>query len=248
MKLFILAFLSLISSAFANFIEITKPGVYDFKGEIIEMAPNTNSPAIVIGDSKTQEPSFRVYGITLKNVTIIGNEHQQTSEYHAPLPFLRNNGITIRGASNVIVENVTVIGARSGGIVLEKGCENIVVRNSAFIANHFDGVAACETKNSLFYNLVVAHNRYAGISLDWWVYNCKFRDILSIFNRDWTIFLRASQKISLDNVWSLYNGGGYFASINSDIPYKNEASIKIENSIFYDRRGSFIGEKCYLYY
>jgi pectate lyase len=247
MMLLLLAFLGLVGSAFAGFIEITEPGVYDFKGKLISMAPNSNSPAIVIGDSKNQSPALRVFNITLKNLVIDGNKSNQSSEYCDEFPYLRNNGITIRGASNVIVENVTVINARSGGIVLERDCQNIIVRNSTVVGSYYDGVAACETKNSEFSNLVLINNSYAAISLDWWVSSCRFRNITSLFNQDWTIFLRASQNIYIDSLMSIGNAGSIFAAINQQVPHKNHVTLKMENSFLLDFRRSFIGENCYFY-
>lgn len=248
MRLAVLFLLLLTTSVFANFIEITKSGIYDFQNQTITMPANSNSPAIVIGDSKNETPSFRVSKIVLRNLVIDGNKKEQDSEYHSALPFLRNNGITIRGASNIIIENVTVINARSGGLVLEKGCKNVIVRNSSFISSFFDGIAACETTNCKFENLILAYNEYAAISLDWWVENCEFIKIVSVFNRDWTLFSRASHHNVYKELYSIFNGGSYFLAENSDVPIKKHSSILLDKCFSLDFRGKFLGSNCFILY
>ncbi len=236
------ALLFLVSSLFAHsrdlddFINITKAGTYDFEGEVLSVKKDARTPAIVIGDAFNQVPSFEVSDIILKNVVIMGNRDNQLSEYHNVHDYLRNNGITIRRGARVTVENVWVIGARSGGLVTEKGCKNITVRNSYFMSSYFDGVAACETTDSLFEEIVVNRNDYAGISLDWNVQNCIFRKIYSYGNKDWTIFQRSSKGIVYDQITSRGNGGGAFLAKNVNTGLLPGSKASILRSIFADAR------------
>jgi len=72
----------------------------------------------------------------------------------------------VRRASDILIERVTVASARSGGIVTEKGCWRITVRDFTAYDNHFDGLAAYETEDSLFSGLSLHDNLAAGLSLD----------------------------------------------------------------------------------
>jgi hypothetical protein len=228
-----------------DFVNIAESGTYDFGGKTLFIKDGANTPAIVIGDPFNETPSFIIKNVTLKNVTIYGNEKNQTSEYHSKYPFLRNNGITIRGGQNVTVENVTVIGARSGGLVTEKNSSNIKVLNSIFAENYFDGVAACETTYSQFTNLLLSRNKYSAISLDWRVQNCLFQNILSYRNRDWTLFSRASKTNTFSKICSILNGGSYFVAKNIDVVGNEGSSVIWREALFWDRRGYFVDKCCF---
>lgn len=79
---------------------------------------------------------------------------------------VRNNGITIRGASNIRIENVVAHSTISGGMVTEKYCDHLFVRNFESYDNYFDGLAGYETEQSKFEGLYLHNNRGAGISID----------------------------------------------------------------------------------
>ncbi len=246
--LLIFLWLSLVGNTreIDSFINITTPGVYDFQGEVLYLKEKSNSPAIVIGDVAHENPSFVAQDITLRNVVIFGMMDNQTSEYNGVYPYLRNNGITIRGARNVTIENVWVVGARSGGIVTEKHSDNITVRNSFFVSNFFDGIAACETTNSLFENVVTAGNHYAGISLDWFVKDSTFRGILSWYNRDWTAFQRLSTGIRYEHISSYGNGGGIYLAPNLESSERTSSTATTFSASFSDLRAHFIAACCTL--
>jgi hypothetical protein len=249
MKLFFylsMVLLGVISSSgeeIEDFINITKSGVYDFQNKEIFVKDKCNTPAIVIGDAFNEIPSYVIKDVVLKNVTIYGNEVNQDSEYHFKYSFLRNNGITIRGGQNIRVENVRVIGARSGGLVTEKHSSYINVSNSSFSNSFYDGVAACETTNSKFTNLIISHNKFAAISLDWRVENCIFENVLSFKNRDWTLFSRASKNNSFVNIHSFLNGGSYFLARNDNVVKFEVSSALWYGSNFFDFRAKSV-EKC----
>jgi hypothetical protein len=114
-----------------------------------------NSPVIVVGQTITP-PTVTHHHIRIADLTIQGNREGQTEEcWGGPcdtggLTFIRNNGITLRRVSDVQIERVAVEGARSGGLVTEKGCQRITVHNFSSAQNEFDGLAAYETENSIF--------------------------------------------------------------------------------------------------
>lgn len=55
---------------------------------------------------------------------------------------------------------------RSGGLVTEKGCRRLVVRDFASSDNEFDGLACYQTADSRFTGLDLRRNKSAGISTD----------------------------------------------------------------------------------
>jgi hypothetical protein len=64
------------------------------------------------------------------------------------------------------VENVVSHSMISGGMVTEKNCDNLVVRNFESFGNYYDGFAGYETRDSRFYYLNLHDNNAAGISID----------------------------------------------------------------------------------
>lgn len=137
----------------------------------IQLADDANSPVLLIGDTTTPI-NRRVSNVRVADIVIDGNRHNQSMEcWGAPcdsggFSFIRNNGITIRGASHVMVEDVDVSNAISGGLVTEKDSRYIRVEAVTAHNNAFDGVAGYETENSLFNNLLMFENDAAGLSFD----------------------------------------------------------------------------------
>jgi parallel beta-helix repeat protein len=90
-----------------------------------------------------------------------------------------------------------VVGARSGGLVTEKGCQRIHVQNFSSTDNHFDGIALYETENSIFSELYLHDNPYAGISLDIRFNHNIISDAVLTNNGKQGIFMRDSR----DNIF-----------------------------------------------
>jgi hypothetical protein len=79
---------------------------------------------------------------------------------------IRNNGLTIRGAEHIQVDDVASSGNYSGGLVTEKICRDLHLTNVDLYSNFFDGFAGYETSGSLIDGFLVHENGYSGISLD----------------------------------------------------------------------------------
>ena len=157
--------------------EVTETIVLDKDNVTVEgMGPGTrftlgddvNCPVFVIGDVSDEEPDRIVRNITLRDMLIDGNRENQTSELclDPRRLFLRNNCITVRGSVDTTVENVALQGARSGGIVTEHGCENILIRRVVAYDNFFDGIACYETTRSTIVECTSRNNLAAGLSCD----------------------------------------------------------------------------------
>jgi hypothetical protein len=133
------------------------------------LADGGESPVLVIGQMRAV-PTVTRRHIVVSDLTIDGNRTKQTFEcFKGPCSgrnALRNNGISVRRASDVLIERVTVRSARSGGVVTELGSERVTLRDVTVTDSCFDGVAGYETTNSLFSGLFLHDNLAAGLSFD----------------------------------------------------------------------------------
>lgn len=170
----------------------------------IRLTDHVHAPMIIIGDPHTIQnekkeyvAKKRVQNIEVSDLTLDGNQKnhdpkkecgEATCDDNADS--VRNNGITIRGATNVTVENVTAHSMISGGLVTEKHCRDLRVRNFTSYNNVFDGLAGYETENSDFSNLYLHNNIGAGISLDIQFNNNVIRDSKLHDNKKLGIFAR----------------------------------------------------------
>jgi parallel beta-helix repeat protein len=208
-------------------IVIDRDGV-ELKGQgaetLLWLAPRANCPMIVVGRVATP-PDRIVHRITVRNLTLDGNRAEQEFEcYGGPcderhLTALRNNAITVRGAEDILIQDVVTRRARSGGIVLEKYCRRVRINRLEAYDNEFDGVAAYETEDCEFTRLNLHHNRSAGFSFDWRFNENRITDTTASDNGSQGIFMRDS----LNNVFerlTLNNNGeqGIFVAETRTLP------------------------------
>jgi hypothetical protein len=136
---------------------------------VLRLADNANCPLLVVGTLESY-PRRIVYNVRVRDLDIDGNRtNQQVECWATPTEEgseIRNNGLTVRGATDCIVERVRCYRARSGGFVAEKGVYRLTVSDFAAWDNQFDGLALYETEESIFSRLVLRDNPGAGISLD----------------------------------------------------------------------------------
>lgn len=139
---------------------------------VLWLADKANCPMLIVGSAATPTSQV-VRDVVVRDLVLDGNRLAQDFECYGGdcnergLALLRNNGLTIRGAERIHIERVVTRWARSGGIVLEKECRDIRIRDLESHDNEFDGLAAYETSASVFTRLTLHHNRCAGVSLDW---------------------------------------------------------------------------------
>ena len=133
----------------------------------------------------------------MKNLTLDGNRlnHDEKKECGENIcegdpSGIRNNGITIRGANNITIENVTTHSMISGGMVTEKYSHHLKVNNFESYDNFFDGFAGYQTEHSTFSKLNLHHNLGAGISIDIDFNNNLLADSSLHDNHDVGIFAR----------------------------------------------------------
>jgi parallel beta-helix repeat protein len=142
---------------------------------ILRLAEKSDCPLVVIGPIDTPVPR-NVVNVRLRKLVLDGNRHNQSQGVekeswggicdNGRVSQIRNNGLTIRGAHQAKIEDVVTRNARSGGVVLEKGCRNVYIDNLESYDNHFDGLACYDAEECKFSRLTLHHNQAAGISLD----------------------------------------------------------------------------------
>jgi hypothetical protein len=187
-------------------------------GTVLRLADGADAPVLIVGDI-APEPAKTVKRVKVSDITIDGNRANQTTENWATVPEIRNNGVTLRGVKNVVVERVVVLRARSGGLVVERESRNVTVRQFAAYDNHFDGLAAYRTEKSNFMSLYLRDNGYAGLSFDLDFDRNVVSDALIIGSGTDGIFMRNANKNTFKNVAVVESGEhGVFLAENVDLP------------------------------
>jgi hypothetical protein len=208
-------------------IVIDRDGV-ELRGQGTEtmllLAAGANCPILIIGRLNTP-PDRIVRQVTVRKLTIDGNRTEQNFECYGGhcdeqnLTALRNNGITVRRAEDIVVEDVIIRRARSGGIVLEKHCRRVRLNRIEALENEFDGVAAYETEDSEFTQLNVHHNRSAGFSFDWRFNRNRIADTVAAENGSQGIFMRDSVSNIFERIKLTGNGEqGLFMAETRTLP------------------------------
>lgn len=135
------------------------------------LADNSNSPVFVLGQATTP-PTTTVRNLRIANLAIDGNREAQQHECWGGTcgsggkTDIRNNGLTLRNVSDVLIEHVAANHNRSGGLVTERDSRRITVRNFRAANNEFDGIAGYLTEDSIFTELYLHDNVAAGLSFD----------------------------------------------------------------------------------
>jgi parallel beta-helix repeat protein len=154
-------------------------------------------PLVVMGKALPYDTG----GVIRRNIVVSdfwldGNRTKQSSEL-CKLPnmgHLRNNCITGRRIRDCLVSNIYAQAARSGGLVLELVCDNIIIENSTFRDCHFDGVAWDGViTRSLLTGCALINNRASGLSLDIGPDNNSFANCVISDNLDNGVFMRDSE-------------------------------------------------------
>jgi polygalacturonase len=194
----------------AGKFEITQPIILSrdnqtFSGAglttILHLSDNANCPVIILGEP-VNAPSRTVRHLRVAGFFIDGNRvHQQRELWRLSGEGcqIRNNGITIQGVADSIVENVASARCRSGGLVTTRAVRQLTVRGFESFDNEFDGLACYQTEDSLFADLNLHNNPGAGISLDL-AFNHNVISNATLVANDLGIFMRASRENDFLNV------------------------------------------------
>ena len=183
-------------------------------GTKIVLANHTNKPVIAVG-SQEEVPTTFIENVYISGLEIDGNKANQDSEQDTQRPWIRNNGIDVRSVRRLVLENVVVHDARSGGAVISWGSSDIHVVKSAFEQNVFDGVAYYASQRIHTSGCTMRHNKAAGVSLDNDLRNCTFADCIVDGNEDVGIFARHSRELRFNNC-AVTSSGNYAAFLSHD--------------------------------
>ncbi|MEZ0392256.1 MAG: right-handed parallel beta-helix repeat-containing protein [Pseudobdellovibrionaceae bacterium] len=218
----------------------------------LKIADKKNIPAIIIGSEKTQWDAkandfvtpYRVHHVEVDGFKVDGNKENQSDEcWNGHLQkskkdktprgctdtgesAIRNNGITIRGADHIRVANVVLNNTRSGGLVTEKNCHDLVIENMTAENNFFDGFAGYQTVNSVIRKSRLSNNNGAGASLDIDYSHNRFEDVDFVNNAHQGIFARGLQGLTCDHCTIDGSGQqGIFLANSSVKPCPSEVRI-----------------------
>jgi hypothetical protein len=161
---------------------------------VLHLADGANCPVIILGEP-VNHPHSTVKNLLLSSLSIDGNRHQQQHELwrlRGEGSQIRNNGITVQGVSDSVVEHVTSASCRSGGLVTTRNVRRLTVRDYTAFDNEFDGLACYQTEDCLFTGLRLHDNPGAGISLDL-AFNHNVVSNAVLTANDLGIFMRASR-------------------------------------------------------
>lgn len=191
---------------------------------ILKLAAEANCSVVIVGSVST--PVHRIVkDVSVRHLTIDGNRESQAWECcggpcdTGGQTVIRNNGITIRGAEDVCIENVVTRRARSGGVVLEKHCRRVFIHELESHDNHFDGLAAYETEHCTFTRLHLHHNQSAALSFDWKFNRNYIGDARLENNGSQGVFMRDAVENQFRNLTIQNNGQqGIFVAQSDSVP------------------------------
>jgi polygalacturonase len=161
---------------------------------LLQLADHANCPVIVMGEP-VNSPSRTVSNLRVADLAINGNRQEQENEiWQIPngMSEIRNNGLTIQGVTDSVVEHVVASHCRSGGLVTTHYVRRLKVRDFIATDSEFDGLACYRTEESEFTGLFLHNNQAAGISFDLSVNNNLVRDAI-LADNDLGIFMRESR-------------------------------------------------------
>jgi hypothetical protein len=155
------------------------------------LAAGVNQPVVAVGTQKEWVYSSDIIEkIRISGIIVDGSKDYQDSEFNREKPWIRNNGIDARGVRNLEIDSVVARNNRSGGLVISWKSSNVVVTNSLFEQNFFDGVAYYDSIGISTTDSVMGNNQFAGISLDNDLVNLTFTRCLIESNCDVGLFAR----------------------------------------------------------
>ena len=179
----------------SNYITLRGAG----NATVLRLKSGANCPVLIIGD-EAATPRREVSGVQVSDFTIDGNRSQQDMECWdgscdtGDKTVIRSCGVVVRRATDVSIERLSISGCRSAGLVTEKGCRRLTIRELRASDNHFDGLACYETEESLFEGLHLDRNECAGISTDLDFNHNLVSNVMLSNNGKQGIFMRDSRR------------------------------------------------------
>lgn len=167
--------------------------IVDFEGLTLEV--DGPHPGVILG---TWETKYHVERAGVRNLDIVFTERATaglecwdndcSNVVFGTPSATRNNGISGHHCPHCTVENVTVRGGPSGGIIFAD-THYALVRNAEVSGARFDGVGCNATYMVRFENVRVHHNGHAGITVDL-NGSCEFVNVVSSHNGHHGLYAR----------------------------------------------------------
>ena len=203
-------------------------------GTLVRLGDHVNQPCFILGSAGCDDAALPIRrNLALRRLRIDGNRANQDSETDGSCR--RNNCISVRRCVDTTVEDVLLENARSGAIVAEKGCENLLLDRITAQNCFFDGIALYVTTRSLIINCTSRNNLAAGLSCDLGFRDCIVAHCLFVSNgsvgvfwRDSTGNLLADSRISQNS-----QDGIFIADGDTGLP----ASANVFDCNFYTNNG-----------
>jgi hypothetical protein len=210
-------------------------------GTKVVLADHVNKPVIAIG-SQEENPTQLIENIQITGIEVDGNKSHQDNEFDKDYPWIRNNGIDVRGVRRLTIENVVVHDNRSGGLVVSWGSSDIYVSNSSFNNNYYDGLAYYASKRIYTQNCTMISNNNAAISLDNNFQDSIFSGCILDSNGDVGIFARYSEQVRFYNC-VIKNSDSFAAYLSHDESGKGVKDIMFSGCQILNNRdgGIYVG-------
>jgi hypothetical protein len=176
---------------------------------VLRLADDANCPVIIMGEP-VNSPKQTVKNLRVSDLFIDGNRSHQEREIwklRGEGSQIRNNGITVQGVTDSLVENVASARCRSGGLVTTRDVRRLTVRGLEAFDNEFDGLACYQTEDCVFADLYLHDNPGAGISLDL-AFNHNVISNAVLTANDLGVFMRASRNNQFQDI-SIHNSHHY---------------------------------------
>lgn len=133
-----------------------------------QRAKKDQYPVIHVGTRGRAAP-HKTHDVVIRDCVVNGNREKTSSDSEGEMSMfgthIRLNGISLRYARKVLIEDCVIENCRSGGIV-PAFCEDIVIRRCILRNNHFDGIAPYACKHIRIEQCTFQDNGYAAISID----------------------------------------------------------------------------------
>lgn len=178
---------------------------------LLTLSDGANSPLLIVGDISA-EPAITHHHVVVSDLQLDGNGAAQPDEcWGGPcdgvhfLP-IRNNTLTVRRCTDVLIERVVAHNAASGGLVLERETERIAVHDFESYGHVFDGLAAYLTEESILTGLYLHDNGAAGLSVDTEFNSNVISDVVMADNAKVGLFMRWSQDNLLSDMQIIRSG------------------------------------------
>ena len=108
----------------------------------------------------------RISNIEILDLAIDGNKHNQSSEFYGDGSGHTVNGVTVRNAWNVVLQNLIIEDSRSGGVVTTDDVRFFVADGLMVSGAFFDSLAMYVTEDSLVIGCRLEGSSAAAISTD----------------------------------------------------------------------------------